>query len=162
MLLCTCVQFLCSKLSDGTSVAVSTNFFSQLEVFTSRLDMKLSWLKHKEKRCQNCMLEYIRLFDKVKGIMLGTSIHGAQKWCLCSANCGWKVKIKQDFYSFQTACQIPLETVSPHTFLTSDWGGSVSIFVTFQNWQCDIHTHFMLWLVSCVEVRDEPGPVLLS
>lgn len=31
------------------------------------------------------------------------------------------------------------------------------ISVTFQNGQSDFHTHFMLWMGSCVEVRKYAG-----
>ncbi len=39
---------------------------------------------------------------------------------------------------------------------------AVSISAIFRNSQSNIHTHFTSWLVSCVEVRMEPGFELFS
>lgn len=45
-------------------------------------------------------------------------------------------------------------TPSPHV--------SAVRLLAFWNWQSDTHTHFMPWMASCPEVREEPGFDLLS
>lgn len=40
--------------------------------------------------------------------------------------------------------------------------GDLTISATFCILQSDIYTHFMVWLYSCVEVREKQGFDLLS
>lgn len=50
-----------------------------------------------------------------------------------------------------------------HTFPTSQLGELCqTMSISFQNQYFHIHTHFTLWLASCVEVRKETGFELLS
>ncbi len=55
-----------------------------------------------------------------------------------------------------------LETSSPNTHQI--WGLALRPIISsaFWNRQSDIHTHFMLRIASCVEVRKDPGFELLS
>lgn len=60
--------------------------------------------------------------------------------------------------------QIDSETSLPplHLYFVGSQDLCSTIFVTFQNWQSEIYTHFMSRLASCVEVGMEPGFECLS